>query len=115
MSFQLFNAIYNTGVTLAPFDTGALIKNGISSHHLKANTHELRYTSALINYLEFQEEGTKFFDGNKDFIKRDTVKAVIELVRGTSKRNQNRDGAIARIRLKGNQAQNKRLLDSLRR
>lgn len=58
-----------------PYDTGYMMINGnrytVNEAYTKAT-----YDLIAVPYIKFQEEGTKFFDGNKDFIANNTMQEL---------------------------------------
>jgi len=53
-----------------PVNTGNMIRN---APHFFDTAHEYLCIYSGVHYLGFQEEGTKFFNGNKGFISKNTV------------------------------------------
>ena len=62
-----------------PYDTGNMFLRGARFVET-ALYYQVQYDLALVPYIFYQEEGTKFFDGNKGFISQDTVSEINHLV-----------------------------------
>lgn len=62
-----------------PFDTGYMFTNGnryvITESYIKTS-----YDLIAVPYIRFQEEGTKYFDGNAGFIAENTVTELNQAV-----------------------------------
>ena len=81
------------------------------------NEHQflIRYDGILVNYMGFQEEGTKFFDGNKGFIKVTTVAAIGKIVHNTMNNQELLvNSEVSAIRAKESPARNRAFLRSIK-
>lgn len=70
--FLEINYFRNIVDTNMPFDTGFMMMNG-TSYTVQDDYHRVKYDTQTVPYIVYNEEGTKFFDQNKGFIKEDTL------------------------------------------
>jgi hypothetical protein len=69
MPFDIFKSIIDNN---KPYDKGYMFTNG--NRYIVDQTYtKTTYDLLAVPYILFQEEGTKFFQGNVDFIQADTV------------------------------------------
>ncbi len=72
MPFDTFRHIIDIN---KPYDTGYMMINGnrytVSESYTKAT-----YDLLAVPYIKFQEEGTRFFDGNAGFISENTIQEL---------------------------------------
>lgn len=77
---DLTDKAYVQAQNIAPKDTYNLVLNGISRYSTE-EYGEVNYDK--VKYINFLEQGTKNYEGAKDFIKNDTVESVKAMIYST--------------------------------
>lgn len=75
----LANDCFTLAKRIAPKDTRNLVLNGMSLRRF-GNDYAIYYSGAVVPYLDYLENGTKFFKGHQGFIEEKTFNALTRLI-----------------------------------